>query len=647
MMVQRGTIYFTTSRLIERGVAFYPMNKIVIENTHTGSPREEWDIIPPSRYYDTAGLKAGDESIQGFATDISVNVGEAVYFKIKTSPPAASYRLDIYRMGYYGGAGARKMATVYPSVALPQPQPDDLFDEETGLIDCGNWQVSASWDVPSDATSGIYFVKLVRTDEVPGVNHMIFVVRDDDSRSELLFQTSDTTWQAYNLYRSISLYRRPGHPDRRAYKVSYNRPFWTRVDDVQGIDFIKDWVFNAEYPMVRWLERNGYDVSYFTCVDSHRFGDRIREHKVFLSVGHDEYWSAEHRCNVEVARDAGIHIAFFSGNELYYKSRWEASIDGSNTPYRTLVCYKETKNSAKIDPLPNVWTGTWRDPRFSPPADGGYAENALSGTIFTVNNNYGLKTIEISAEEGKLRFWRNTNIAQLAPGMTARLSPGMLGWEWDEDLDNGFRPAGLIHLSTTVVPEMSVSHDYGTSAGFFLDTATHHLTLYRHASGALVFSAATINWAWGLDAEHDLQRKDAQGNDLYPTDQRVQQATVNLLADMGVQPETLQPDLQRATPYPSAAHLSAEITSPTDGATVKRGIPIYIEGLAQAENGIVGGVEVSIDGGATWHPAQGRTSWRYPWIPPRSGTVTILCRALDDIGSIGHPSPGIQVIVAV
>ena len=76
----------------------------------------------------------------------------------------------------------------------------------------------------------------------------------------------------------------------------------------------------------------------------------LLEHKVFLSVGHDEYWSAAQRANVEAAANAGVHLAFFSGNEVFWKTRWETSIDGTATPYRTLVCYKETHANAKIDP---------------------------------------------------------------------------------------------------------------------------------------------------------------------------------------------------------------------------------------------------------------------------------------------------------
>ena len=138
--------------------------------------------------------------------------------------------------------------------------------------------------------------------------------------------------------------------------------------------------------MVRFLESNGYDVSYTTGVDTDRRGAELLEHKVFLSVGHDEYWSGQQRANVEAARAAGVNLAFFSGNEVFWKTRWENSIDGSGTPYRTLVTYKETHANAKIDPqAPATWTGTWRDPRFSPPGDGGRPENALTGTIFTVN----------------------------------------------------------------------------------------------------------------------------------------------------------------------------------------------------------------------------------------------------------------------
>ena len=129
-------------------------NKIVQENRLAGNPPTEWDING-----------AGDPSIQGFGHDISVNLGETIYFKIKTD--STDYRIDIYRMGYYGGMGARRVDTIKPSVPLPQQQPEGLRDPDTRLYDCGNWAVSASWSVPADATSGVYFARLVRQDSAP------------------------------------------------------------------------------------------------------------------------------------------------------------------------------------------------------------------------------------------------------------------------------------------------------------------------------------------------------------------------------------------------------------------------------------------------------------------------------------------------
>jgi hypothetical protein len=397
-----------------------PANSIVAENCQPGTPQLQWDVNG-----------AGDPSIQGFATDISVNQGETVHFKINVNP-AVAYHLDIYRMGYYGGMGARKITTTpIAPIAVPQPQPACTNDPSVGLTDCGNWLESASWDVPANATSGIYFARVYK-DVGSADSHIFFIVRNDTGHSAVLFQTSDPTWQAYNRYGGSSFYF--GNPVGRGYKLSYNRPFDTRNHDPQSF------VFGAEYPMVRWLEANGYDVSYTTGVDTDRRGAEIQEHKVFLSVGHDEYWSAGQRTSVENARAAGVNLGFFSGNEIFWKTRWENSIDGSNAPYRTLVSYKETWNNAKIDPSP-LWTGTWRDGRFS--SDGGKPENALTGTLFQVDNQYESRSIVVNEAEGKMRFWRNTAAAALAPGASLILPQGRSATNGTEP--TGFRPAGIQH----------------------------------------------------------------------------------------------------------------------------------------------------------------------------------------------------------
>jgi hypothetical protein len=612
-----------------------PANPVEAENCLPGTPQATWDVPGTATYSSPGAGPSGDPTIQGFSTDISVDVGGTVFFKIKTT--AAAYRLEIYRLGYYQGNGARLVTTILPSARLPQTQPACLSDAASGLIDCGNWAVSASWPVPMTAVSGIYVARLVRTD-TGGASHVVFVVRDDSRASDILFQTSDTTWQAYNESSGNgvgkSLYGCGNWNEScRAFKVSYNRPFDTRQS--HRVTYL----FESEYPMVRWLEANGYDVTYSTGVDTDRYPLLVQNHKAWLSNGHDEYWSSGQWNSVQGARDAGVNLGFFSGNTTFWKVRWESSIDGSGTPYRTLVCYKETLANAKTDPAdPPTWTGTWRDPRFSPPADGGRPENSLKGSIFRINGLVNW-TLTVPQDDGRMRLWRNTNIAALLPGQTATLAPGSLGFEVDVDEDNGSRPPGLFHLSSTPISTTTqYLLDYGGTYG--AGATTHNLTMYRHNSGALVFSTGTWNWSWGLDSRHDDTAYGAT------TDARMQQATVNLLADMGVQPSGLQASLVRATKSTDASAPVSAITSPYPGATLTAGSDVSITGTASdLGGGVIGGVEVSTDGGANWHPAAGRENWNYTWTPSVSGPVSISSRAVDDSGNIEIPSAGVSVQV--
>jgi len=602
-----------------------PGNAIEAENCLTGTPQSTWDIgTPPNS-------GTGDSSIQGFADNISVNVGQTINFKVNTN--ATSYHLDIYRMGYYQGNGARLVTTIQPSVSLPQNQPACLSNASLGLLDCGNWAVSASWTVPTTAVSGIYFARVTRSD-TGGASHIVFIVRNDASTSNILFQASDTSWQAYNPYGGQNLYGCGGwNLSCRAYKVSYNRPFTTR-DFEQEMD---TWVFGNEYPMVRWLEANGYDVSYSTDTDTDRNGSLILKHKVWMSNGHDEYWSGNQRANIEAARAAGVHLAFFSGNTMFWKTRWENSVDGTNTPYRTLVCYKETNGDVTDPADPPTWTGTWRDPTKSPPADGGKPENAVKGNIFRMNGGQD-ETITVPAADGKMRFWRNTSVASLGSG-SAALAPGTIGPEFDDDEDNGFRPAGLIELSALSVNDSNnYLLDYGVTYG--AGTAVHKVVMYKYSSGAIVFSTGTYRWAWGLDSHHD------DCSEGCTTSQVMQQATVNLFADMGVQPVSLQSGLVQASASTDTIPPTSTITSPAAGAVINSGSTVTVTGTAaDTGGGVVGGVEVSVDGGTTWHPASGRASWTYTWTAKGNGTATIRSRAVDDSGNLENPSAGVTVSV--
>ena len=344
-------------------------------------------------------------------------------------------------MGYYGGHGraqGRHRCSRRRPCRRTSPPADPA---STGLVDCGNWAVSASWAVPADAVSGIYFAKLVRADDTGGASHIVFVVRDDDgdartscSRPRTRRGRPTTTYGGNSLYTGLG-------PPARAYKVSYNRPFTTRG--------VRARATSCSTPSTRWSA--GWSATATTSATSPASTPTARGARAaastrrFLSVGHDEYWSGQQRANVEAARDAGVHLAFFSGNEVFWKTRWEPSIDGPARRTARSSRYKETHANAQDRPRARTWTGTWRDPRFSPPADGGRpGERADRARIFTVN---GMRDDAITGA-GRRRqaalLAQHERSPTLAAGRRPRRCPtGTLGYEWDEDLDNGFRPAGL------------------------------------------------------------------------------------------------------------------------------------------------------------------------------------------------------------
>ncbi len=587
-------------------------NAIVCENSKPGTPRDEWEIF-----------RDGDENIQGFATQMSVNAGSSISFKIDTT---YDYRIDILRLGYYGNNGARRVATNIPHVAS-QAQPDCLTDATTGLIECGNWAVSATWNVPSTAVSGVYIAKLYRATDPDAASHITFVVRDDAGGSDVVLQTSDSTWQAYNTYGGNSLYRcavacPPGNPRtyKSAFAVSYNRPMAAAGDD-NGRSFI----WNAEYPMIRFLEANGFDVSYVSQIDTESRGALLRNHKVFISSGHDEYWSPNQRANVQAARDAGVNLAFFTGNTAFWKTRFAPSADGTSTPDRTLISYKDTHFDAATDPV--AWTGTWRDRRFAAPGADYEPENSLIGLSFLVNLDNS--PITVPSEYKSLRTWRNTAVAGLNGG-SATLAPGTLGYEWDEDADNGFRPPGQFRLSSTSVSGVEKFTDYGSSVT--IGSATHNMVMYRASSGALVFNTGTVQWAWGLDPWSLGQ---------VAPNTTMRQATVNVLADMDAQPSSLTAGLVAAAKSTDTTPPTSTITSPADGSSQPDGRRITVSGTAQdSGGGVVAGVEVSTDDGQTWHLATGTTSWTYSWVVHGHPTTRLRVRAVDDSANLETPGAG-------
>ncbi|MEY9858720.1 hypothetical protein ABH935_004335 [Catenulispora sp. GAS73] len=618
-------------------------NAVACENQQTSGVEDLTDGAGNLATYTSA---YGD--IQGFTNSESVLPGGTITLKVE-SP--TKYAVEVDRLGYYAGKGSRMMSWsmntstgTYPAdYGSTLPACDS--DKSTGLVDCGNWPTTVSIQVPSTAVSGVYIVALEQwdsTDALIGYMPVPVVVREPDSashHSDIVVQTSDQTWQAYNTFGGQDVYVGNGPaPDGRAYRVSYNRPL---------PDIGQNGIFGSEFSLIYWLEENGYDVSYISGIDATTDAQSVSNHKVFISSGHDEYWNQAQWNNVMAARHAGQNQIFMSGNEVFWRTRMENSIDGSNTPNRTMTTYKMTKlyGTTPVDGVPDPtgqWTGTWMDAHGL--GSGAAPEDQLTGTLFSVNANQ-YSPITFSSQFSNLRVWRNTTVASLMSGSES--TPyGLLGYEWDSDYADSTRPPGEIDLSSTTLTVDQLRTDYGNS--YSTGQATHSLVEFRdQTSHALVFGTATVQWAWGLNNLHTdntgVANPPNPPNQSTTADRDVQQATMNMLSDEGVQPTSPQTGLVVGTPLPAGTTGPATVvTAPASGTTVQVLKPLTATGTAAPTAGtVVARVEVSVDGGTTWnaasttHTAGGSVSWSYAWTPTTMGSATIQVRSEDDNADIG------------
>src|ERR1043166_3969455 len=93
--------------------------------------------------------------IEGYCSHQSVQAGDTLQIMVSTQP-AAKFKIEIFRTGYYGGKGARLMTTIGPLDGKPQPVPQV---GERRLREC-KWEASASIKIPDDWLSGVYLGRL-------------------------------------------------------------------------------------------------------------------------------------------------------------------------------------------------------------------------------------------------------------------------------------------------------------------------------------------------------------------------------------------------------------------------------------------------------------------------------------------------------
>ncbi len=509
----------------------YP-NAIAAENSLPGSSTATWYGAPQNA------------NISGYTDKMSYNPGETVNFKVNSNN--VGFNVEINRVGYYGYVlfGAKRKAVV---AGIPAVQPAATTNGYGGAT-CA-WSTTATWAIPSDITPGVYIANVRRTDNGNFVSPIIFVVKSPvptAKADKIMLKTADFTWQAYNLWGAFGDSEGTGYTGRsiygqgpagisnsslRAYATSYDRPLG--IPSNSASTTFED----SEVSMIGFLEGNGYDLAYFSCVDVEKDPTIPSKFKIAMMSGHDEYWTLNMRDAYSNARDQGTNLVFSASNV----SLWRVRFAPGDTEKRTMICYKDSldttgfDNVTKYDPV--QYTGTWRDSRTNV---GGVnnplrrPESELEGQWFIANAGT-YPAMVVSDTYKNMPIWRNTTVAALGPGGSETLFPGSIGYEFEYvKTDEPTTPKNLVLVqdqSINLVNQMA--NDNGDSYSGS-GAVKFGMSLYYAPSGALVFCTGTWRWAWGINRLRDNL---ADVNGIVNT--TMQQATINIIGDMGIAPAQL------------------------------------------------------------------------------------------------------------
>ncbi len=425
-----------------RGAA---LNPVQVENRRPGTTA--WRLAPAPR-----GV------VDAYTSQVSARPGDTVDLHVATSP-AATYRVEVYRLGWYGGSGGRLVACIpaCDSARRGATGGAPRSDAATGLLRA-SWPGSDAVRIGAAWVSGYYLLDVVLAGgPAAGTGRSVpLIVREPGGRpSAILAQASVNTWQAYNAWGGTSLYTRPG--TREGSRVSFDRPYDL---DHQGP---AAW----ELPAVRFLERHGYDVSYTTDVDTDREPGSLLAHALVITLGHDEYWTRTMRDAFEAARDRGVSLAFLGANTGYWQVRYEDD-------RRTLVEYR--RPSLDPEPDPAARTTTFRE--LSPPRP----ECTLLGVQYGAIGDSGDYAVN-SAALGDSWFLGTG----FEPGASLH---GLVGYEWD-----GIQPGcPTPPLTVFFHAERLAGRPPAEGVAWNADAVR-----YTAPSGARVFSSGSLQFAWGLD----------------------------------------------------------------------------------------------------------------------------------------------------
>jgi hypothetical protein len=452
--------------------------------------------------------------IEGYCSRQSVSAGEEMDIMVSTDPPA-HFRIEIFRMGYYGGRGARLMTVLGPYEGAPQPVPKPGPKD---LHEC-QWVYTTTLTIPEDWPSGVYLGRLTTLPDWPFIeaprrasatskpywqSYVVFIVKDDRP-ADILFQCSDNTWQAYNRWpNNYSVYTHPKGNQGPWADVSFDRPYGREAQH-QGVvndpltvgsgEFLP-----FEFPLAYWLEEHGYDVTY--CSNSDLLTpDRGLKCKVLLSVGHDEYWDIRQFRSVEKLRDEGVSLLFLCGNSVCWVSPFRPNSLG--VPNRIL--FRGGPYGADHEYARN------RQERHGPFPEHGPDEGLLMGARNVEPVNGGGDWICVQPDHW---MFDGTKMKK------GDFIPGLIGWEYHGQ--PAMEIPGLEVVGAGTVWVGGQRPQQWTA------------TIYPGPKKNFVFNASTIFWAQGLSTPPGHVLPWSHWSRPHGPDERVQQITRNLLKRAGV-----------------------------------------------------------------------------------------------------------------
>lgn len=432
-----------------------PETAIRNENAKEGTAR--WDLTPPPK-----------PGIEGYASESSAGPGQAFHLHVGAAHSADRYRIYVYRLGWYGGEGGRLIRCL-PSPdcdddepAAPQPLPPPP-DAATGEVGAG-WSTTDTLRIGRDWVSG-YYLAVLRVTAGPdegAVGRVPLIVRAaPGDRSAILVQVPVNTWQAYNPWGGKSLYTYNSTGEIAATKVSFDRPY---SEDV-GIHPIT----TLELQAVRFLEREGYDVTYATDVDVDRSPGLLENHRLAISLGHDEYWSGRQRDAFDRALETSGNIAALGANAAYWQVRYERS-------HRTLVSWR----SPGADPVKDTYRRTTQFRSLKP----GRPECRLFGVMIQYGGQLwvGAPPSPYTPAAARDHPWL------IGTGMRRGDDiPEVVGYEWDSLVPGCFpgRVERLLHAEPVGI-----------------DNKVHPADAVRGVarSGSRMFASGSLEFAWALDS---------------------------------------------------------------------------------------------------------------------------------------------------